>query len=65
MQNFTSKLKLSSKRISIEANKVSIIIKTIFLRLGCSEKMSEEFFDQYIYEPRDLDHFTKTREIIL
>jgi len=27
--------------------------------------MSEEIFDQYIYEPRDLDHFTKTREIIL
>ena len=40
MQNFTSKLELSSERLSIEVDKVSTIIKTIFLRLGCSEKTS-------------------------
>ena len=40
MQSFTSKLELSSERLSIEVDKVSTIIKTIFLRLGCSEKTS-------------------------
>ena len=48
MRNFTSKLKLSSERISIEADNVFTIIKTIFLRLGCSDKISEAISEHLI-----------------
>lgn len=32
---------------------------------GLGIELNKEIFDKYIYEPRDLDHFTKAREIIL
>ena len=32
---------------------------------GLGIELNKEIFDQYIYQPRDLDHFTKSREIVL
>ncbi len=32
---------------------------------GLGIELNKEVFDQYVYKPRDLDHFTPAREIIL
>ena len=32
---------------------------------GLGIELNKEVFDQYIYQPRDLDHFTSAREIVL
>ena len=32
---------------------------------GLGIELNKKEFDQYIYKPRDLDHFTKAREIVL
>jgi len=32
---------------------------------GLGIELNKEVFDQYVYQPRDLDHFTKAREIVL
>ena len=28
-------------------------------------ELNKDVFDQYVYQPRDLDHFTPSREIVL
>jgi len=48
MRNFTSKLELSGERVLIKVDKVSTILKTIFLRLGCSKKTSEAISEHLI-----------------
>lgn len=32
---------------------------------GLGVELNKEIFDQYVYQPRDLDHFTPAREIVL
>lgn len=32
---------------------------------GLGIELNKDIFDQYVYEPRDLDHFTPAREIVL
>ena len=32
---------------------------------GLGVELNKEVFDQYVYKPRDLDHFDPVREIVL
>ena len=32
---------------------------------GLGVELNKEVFDQYVYKPRDLDHFDQVREIVL
>ena len=32
---------------------------------GLGVELNKKVFDQYVYKPRDLDHFTAAREIVL
>ena len=34
-------------------------------RPGLGVELNKDVFEQYVYKPRDLDHFTPAREIVL
>ena len=38
---------------------------TLPTKPGLGVELNKEVFDQYVYKPRDLDHFDAVREIIL